>query len=175
MITNRISVLLPFFKGDSLESELGFVNYYHSHPTNRLLHTIAIPLLIFGLLTMTVSIDHRLSLFCSVFYCIILLLFDYQTAISYMILFGILYGPAIIFSSQGTKSNFYGLVIFFTGLMMQGIGHYKFQRSAPAFRLFDAIFTTPVFLMMYLITDHNKPFWNNVRKETEKWKQILNQ
>jgi uncharacterized membrane protein YGL010W len=66
-------------------------------------------------------------------------------------------------------------VIFFTGLMMQGIGHYKFQRSTPAFRLFDAIFTTPVFLMMYLITDHNKPFWNNVRKETEKWKQILNQ
>jgi hypothetical protein len=57
---------------------------------------------------------------------------------------------------------------------MQGIGHFKFQKSTPAFRTFEAIFTTPVFLMMYLITDHNKPFWQNVKKETNKWKQILN-
>ena len=57
---------------------------------------------------------------------------------------------------------------------MQGIGHYKFQQSAPAFRIFEAIFTTPVFLIMYFITDHNKPFWNNVKNETnsKKWKQM---
>jgi uncharacterized membrane protein YGL010W len=169
-----MSLLLPFFKGNSLESEFGFVNCYHSHPINRLLHTLAIPLQIFGVLTIASSIDYRLSLFFYIFYCAIIFLFDYKTAISYIILFGILYGPAIIFSSQGTRSIFYGLVIIFTGLIMQEFGHYKFQPSAGGFHLFSTIFTTPVFLMMYLITDHDKPFWNNVKKETNKWKQLLN-
>jgi len=174
MNSHRISLLRPFFKGNSLESEFGFVNYYHSHSMNRLLHTLAIPLLIFGILTITSSIDYRLSLFFYIFYCTILFLFDSTTAISYIILFGILYGPAIIFSSQGTRSIFHGFVIFFTGLIMQGFGHYIFQQSTPAFRVFEAVFTTPVFLMMYLITDHNQPFWNNVKKETNKWKEFLN-
>jgi uncharacterized membrane protein YGL010W len=171
----RISLLLPFFKGNSLESEFGFVNYYHSHPINRLLHTLAIPLLIFGSLTITYSIDYHLSLFFYIFYCAIIFLFDYQTAIVYIILFGVLFGPATIFSSKGTRSILHGFMVFFTGLILQGLGHYKFQNSTPAFRLFEAIFTTPVFLMMYLIDDHNKPFWKNVQKETNKWKQILNQ
>jgi uncharacterized membrane protein YGL010W len=174
MSSQTIFLLRPFFKGDSLESEFGFVNYYHSHPINRLLHTLAIPLLIFGILTITYSIDYRLSLAFYIFYCTIIFLFDYKTAISYIILFGILFGLTIIFSSQETKPIRNGLVIFFTGLIMQGIGHYQFQKSTPAFRVFEALFTTPVFLMMYLITDHNKPFWNNVKKETNKWKQILN-
>ncbi len=174
MSNNRMFLLRPFFKGNSLESEFGFVNYYHSHPINRLLHTLAVPLLIFGILTITYSIDYHLSLFFYIFYCTIIFLFDYKTAISYIILFGILFNLTIIFSSQGTKSILSGLVIFLTGLIMQGFGHYKFQQTAPAFRLFEAIFTTPVFLMIYLITDHNKPFWNNVKNETNKWKEILN-
>ncbi|CAF1413874.1 unnamed protein product [Adineta steineri] len=169
-----ISLLAPFFKGNSLESEFGFVNYYHSHRINRLLHTCAIPLLIFGILTMTYSIDYRLALFFYIFYCGIVFLFDSKTAISYMILFGILFNLTMNFSSQSTKSILYGFLIFFSGLIIQGFGHYKFQQSPPAFRLFEAIFTTPIFLMMYIITDHNKPFWNNVQKETNKWKQILN-
>ena len=174
MSNNKISLLLPFFKENTLESELGFVNYYHSHPINRLLHTLAIPLLIFGILTITYSIDYRLSLIFYLFYCSTIFLFDTKTALSYTILFGILFGSVMIFASQGSKSIINGIVIFFTGLIMQGIGHFVFQQSSPAFRIFEAIFTTPVFLMMYIITDHNKPFWNNVKNETNKWKQILN-
>jgi uncharacterized membrane protein YGL010W len=169
-----MSSLRPFFKGDTLESEFGFVNYYHSHPINRLLHTLAIPLLIFGILSITYSIDYRLSLLFYIFYCSTIFLFNTKTAISYTILFGVLFGSVIIFFSLGSKSIFHGLVIFFTGLIMQGIGHFIFQQSSPAFRIFEAIFTTPIFLMMNLITDHNTPFWNNVKNETNKWKQILN-
>ncbi|UJR15862.1 hypothetical protein I4U23_002788 [Adineta vaga] len=166
-------LLLPFFKGKSLESEFGFVNYYHSQPINRLLHTVAIPLLIFGILTMTYSIDYRLSIFFSIFYCAIVGLFNYKIALLYTILFGILFCSTIITCSHNMKSMFSGLFIFFFGLILQGLGHYIFQQYAPAFRLFEAIFTTPVFLMTYLITDHKSPFWNNVQNETNKWKQIL--
>ena len=166
-----IALLLPFFKGNSLESEFGFVNYYHSHPTNRLLHTLAIPLLIFGILTITYSIDYRLSLFFCVFYCTIIFLFDYTTTIAYVILFGALFNLTILFSSHNSNSMAHGLIIVVTGLIMQGIGHYKFQQSAPAFRLFEAIFTTPAFLIMYLITDHTQPFWNNVQNETIQWRE----
>lgn len=174
MNNNRLSLLLPFFKGDSLESEFGFVNYYHSHSINRLLHTIAIPLLIFGILTIIGSINYYLAVVFCTLYCTIICLFDYKTALAYIILFIVLFDQAIIFSSQGTNSILYGSIIFFLGLSMQGLGHYKFQKYAPAFRLFEAIFTTPTFLMMYLINDHNQPFWNNVKKETIKWKEILN-
>ena len=167
----RISLLLPFFKGDSLASEFAFVNYYHSHPINRLLHTLAMPLLIFGVLTMFSSIDYKLSLIFWIFYCSVIYLFDQRTSIAFFILFGILLGPATIFSSQGIL---YGFGVFFTGLLLQGLGHFQFEKASPAFRIFEAIFTTPAFLMMYLITDHTKPFWNDVKNETNKWKQILN-
>lgn len=173
MGTHMTPLLLPLFKGNSLESEFGFVNYYHAHPINRLLHTLALPLLIFGLLSITSCIDYRLSLFFYISYCAVMFLFDYKTAVSYIILFGVLYGPAIIFTSQGIRSVFYAIAVFATGLIMQGLGHFQVQKSAPAFRLFEAIFTTPAFLMMYLITDHNQPFWINVKKETNKWKQLL--
>lgn len=169
-----IAFLLPFFKGKTLESEFGFVNYYHSQPINRALHTFAIPLLVFGILTMTYSIDYRLSILFSIAYCIVVFLFDSKTALAYVLLFGTLFYLMIISSSQIRPSIFSGFVIFFFGLILQGLGHYIFQQSAPAFRSFEAIFTTPVFLMMYLITDHNSPFWKNVQNETNKWKQILN-
>jgi uncharacterized membrane protein YGL010W len=174
MSNGAMFVLFPFFKGNSIESEFGFVNYYHFHPMNRLLHTLAVPLLIFGIFTTTYSIDYRLSLLFYIGYCTIVLLFDYKVAKAYFILFGLLFILAIIFSSSRRLPILYGIVIFFIGLIIQGIGHFIFEKSTPAFRIFEAIFTTPVFLMMYLITDHNKPFWHNVEKETNKWKEILN-
>lgn len=167
------SILLRFFQGHSLESEFGFVNYYHSHPVNRLLHTLAIPFLVFGLLTLTSSIDYRFSFVFSIFYCSVIFLFDVRAAYAFIILFGVLFGPSVIFATQGLRSIFYGIGIFFTGLLMQGFGHYQFEASPPAFRAFEAIFTTPVFLMMYLISDHRKSFWKRVKEETAKWKENL--
>ena len=175
-VVNKMATtfLLPFFKGRTLESEFGFVNYYHSQPMNRALHTCAIPLLIFGILTMTYSIDYHLSILFSIAYCVVVFLFDSKTALAYILLFSALFCSMIISSSQNHPSIFSGFVIFFSGLILQGLGHYIFQQSAPAFRSFEAIFTTPVFLMMYLITDHKSPFWKNVQNETNKWKQMLN-
>ena len=171
----RIFLLLrPFFKGNSLESEFGFVNYYHSDPINQLLHTLAIPLLIFGILTSLSSINYHLVLLFSIFYCAIIFLFEYRIGIAYTILFSVLFGPAVIFSTQGRTSIIHGLIIFFSGLIMQGLGHYQFQGFTPAFRLFEAIFTTPAFLMAHLIIDHEKAFWKNVEKETQRWGEILN-
>jgi len=169
-----IPILPKYFKGDSLESEFGFVNYYHCHPINRFLHTIAIPFLIIGLLTLFSSIDYRLAIIFSIFYCSIVCLFDKQIAIIFVVLFGILFLPSIsIVDSQGFKAIFYGFGILLTGFSMQGIGHYQFQAGPPAFRPFEAVFTTPVFLVMYLISNQNDPFWIQVKYETEKWKKLL--
>ncbi|CAF2628961.1 unnamed protein product [Rotaria sp. Silwood2] len=168
-----LQLLHPFFKGNSLESEFGFVNYYHCHPINRLLHTIALPFLIFSLLSITYSIDYRLSLLFYAVYCTIISIINIKSGLAFIALFGLIFGPAKIFSSQGIITIFYALLIILAALTLQIIGHYKFQKSAPAFRLFEAIFVTPTFLMMYLITNHNETFWNDVRKETNKWKQIL--
>lgn len=169
----RLFILSPFLKGDSFEDEFGFVNYYHHHPVNRLLHIIAIPFLIFSLLTITFSIDYRLSLLFYISYCMVIFIFDVKCGLAYLFLFTLLIGPAKLFSSQGTASIVYSLLIFFTALIVQGIGHFQFEKAAPAFRLFEAIFTTPAFLMMYLIIDHNKQFWNDVESETNKWKKLL--
>ncbi|CAF1029564.1 unnamed protein product [Rotaria sp. Silwood1] len=168
-----LQLLYPFFKGNSLESEFGFVNYYHCHPINRLLHIITLPFLIFSLLSITYMIDYRLSLLFYVVYCTVIFIIDIKSGVAFLILFALIFGPAKIFSSQGILTIFYGLLIILTALIIQGIGHYIFQKSAPAFRLFEAIFITPTFLMMYLITNHNETFWNNVKNETNKWKQIL--
>ena len=165
----RLSLLRPFFKGDSLESEFAFVNYYHSQPINRLLHTLAIPLLIFGILTITSSISSQLSLAFVIFYCLIVSLYDYKAALGYLILFGMIFILTTIVSTRVS----YGLLVFMIGLIMQGLGHYVFQKYSPAFRLFEAVFTTPVFLMMSLINDHNQPFWKNLKSETIKWEKLL--
>lgn len=164
-----MSILRRFFKGNTLESEFGFVNYYHSEPINRLLHTLAIPLLLFGTLTMISSISSQLSLVFVIFYCLIVCLFDLKAALAYLILFGIL----AIGSSQIMLPISYGLIVFMTGLIMQGLGHYVFQRHSPAFRLFEAIFTTPIFLMMNLIDNHQEEFWKNIQNETIKWEKLL--
>lgn len=160
-------VLRRFFKGETLESEFGFVNYYHSHFINRLLHTLAIPLLLFGILTITASINAQIPLIFAIFYCLIVCLFDYKTALAYAVLFATLF---MIISSQGIH---YGLIAFVLGLIMQGLGHYVFQGYSPAFRPFEAIFTTPVFLMMNLINDHHQPFWQNIENETINWEKLL--
>ncbi|CAF1070566.1 unnamed protein product [Rotaria magnacalcarata] len=168
-----LPLLYPFFKGESLENEFGFVNYYHNNPINRFLHTLTLPLLIFSLLTITHSIDYRLCMLFYLVYCAIIFIFDIKTGLAFFSLFALLYVPATVFSSQGILASFYGSLIFFTALIIQGVGHYIFQQGAPAFRLFEATFTTPAYLMMYLITNHNDIFWNNVKNETSKWKQIL--
>lgn len=167
------TLLQPFFKGNSLASELGFVHHYHFHRANRLLHTLAIPLLIFGLLTVCYSIDYRLALLFYTLYCTVVLLFDYKTALAYVVLFGALFYSASVFTPRSTTPALTGSAVFFFGLILQGLGHFVFERSSPAFRLFEAVFTTPVFLMLYLITDKNEPLWANIQEETRQWKRIL--
>lgn len=166
-----MTILRPFFKGETLESEFGFVNYYHSHSINRLLHTLAIPLLLFGIVTITTSISSQLPVIFAIFYCFIVCLFDYKTAVAYAVLFMTI----MIISVQIVPPVSYGVMAFMLGLIMQGLGHFVFQGYSPAFRLFEAIFTTPVFLMMNLISDHHGLFWKNVENETMNWKKILRQ
>lgn len=173
MTSTTLPVLRPFFKGNTLESEFGFVHCYHYHPINLLLHIIAMPILIFSLLTITFTIDYRLCLLFYVLYCTAIFTIDIKTSLAYFCLFGLLLIPAITFSTHGTSPILYGVLIFLTSLICQGLGHYIFEKAAPAFRLFEAMITTPTFLMMYVISNRNQTFWNDVKNETDKWRQML--
>ncbi|CAF1174823.1 unnamed protein product [Didymodactylos carnosus] len=179
-------LLKPFFKGDSLANEFGFVNYYHSNKINRILHVVALPFLVIAVLMFAQLIDHLLpkslplkfSFVFAVLYCILFFLYDRRVGIAYTVLFGFLWWPTITFAGHLSflHSLVYAVFILLFAQLVQFIGHIGFQLQSPAFRFFEATVTTPAFLMLHMLnglTGYKEDFFKEIRKETQQWKEQL--
>eukprot|EP01080_Neovahlkampfia_damariscottae_P011634 gene11634-4875_t len=158
--------------------EFSFISWYHSHKINQLLHQISIILIWFWIICLTcryeISSGYNLSHFVLVFYSILFISFDFVVGFAHVVLFCIYYQPALYFMKNIWISATWWQIIFIILLLLslQLFGHLIFQRSFPAFRLFEATVTTPFFMMFLLInsiTGYKQQFITEVMKNKSKW------
>lgn len=162
---------LPFFvnQGTLLE-DLSFSYYFHSDMMNQILHFGSL-LLLFASLAMFLASKSILSAIC-IFLC-------YASFLSYLdfysgICYGVWFSICILFGCfMDDYIMTYICSLFWLFLPpFQLFGHIFYERKLPAFRPFEALFTTPL-LMMLMATNYffgwNEGILLEIRTNSAKW------
>ena len=155
-LISSICIQFGLFKGQSLAEELGFVRYFHNQPVNVYLHVVG-----FHFFALMAIIFARL-LFSGLDYLLVFLYVAGMTMMDYPfgvvgivagIVFGFLDYIAITIMTRYTASyaGLFAVIFGAIGGALQLIGHIFVDRSQPAFRMFEAFFTTPFYLYLYLM------------------------
>ena len=141
-----------FYIGSTVEEELAFSNFYHSHRANRFIHQIS--LVIQSVLLPNLLTNAAESKFAGLAFAAIYFLPNSSVNVpSALLYFALMVGGALLPRQgsliAGTSRRQVAAVIIC--LISQGAGHLCFQGARPAFRLFEAAVSTPVLMGMYCL------------------------
>eukprot|EP01012_Entosiphon_sulcatum_P051653 TRINITY_DN7093_c0_g1_i1.p1 TRINITY_DN7093_c0_g1~~TRINITY_DN7093_c0_g1_i1.p1 ORF type:complete len:209 (+),score=32.91 TRINITY_DN7093_c0_g1_i1:22-627(+) len=149
----------PHFKKQNLLDDLSFSCYYHFTRTNQILHLCTLPVAWFGIFTLLHVADPTgfLGLILAVIYpfhlmrlhavggCFWAVLLTVALASSYLFLHSV--GAEC--TESGRCGLAYGVALAcLSALLLQVLGHVAFEKRLPAFRIYEAVFTTPLFLAL---------------------------
>jgi hypothetical protein len=158
-----------FFIGQDLIDEYSFANYFHHSSYNKLTH-------LSSTLFFPVSVSLILSTFISpilgygflITFSVIKMILNLKVGIIYLLFWLLIVNFYNSFNIE-TKLHFY-LILFMGPYLL--LSHATFERSLPAFRMFEAQILTPVLLMLWVLTFFGIGVddWNEIEKQTPKWK-----
>jgi uncharacterized membrane protein YGL010W len=166
MIPERFVKIWPqFAKGENattLIDDLSFSYYYHSQGLNQVLHLISLLSIYASIAILTASVwpcastlhINFLGVLLLLPYSTIMLFMEWVSGLFYAIWFLLwILVSAPISEGQSFTAVFVPslLVIIFMPLL-QLIGHFFYERRLPGFKVFEALFTTPCFLMLRVFT-----------------------
>jgi uncharacterized membrane protein YGL010W len=148
-----LEMFRQFFIGTSIVDELSFSNYYHKHPTNRQLHQLS---LVAQAVLLPILLASALDSPAAGLVFSALVFWPYSTlnlpaAFLYLTLTltGTLLSSLLDASGKTTASVI--IVVLVLLLLSQLAGHLVYEAKRPAFRLFEAIVSTPVLMGMFLV------------------------
>jgi uncharacterized membrane protein YGL010W len=151
-LLERVLVYYRLFKGSTLDEELGFVRYFHNHPINVALHLLGFPLLLFALfLLLGYDPVAGLPMYAPlvVLWVLGFLMLDVTVGVCWAAVFAGLHHAVVTIHARAPEDVAeIALLAAIAGLVAQGVGHVRYDRSLPAFRLFEAFFTTPFYVML---------------------------
>ena len=146
----RLLVAAGLFAGESLADELAFIRHFHHHPRNLLLHHLGFPLTLLGALVLASSVSIAGvpgHVVLAVLYTLGFLALDRLVGLGYALVFVLLGGAVSWIRARGGGWPI-GLGLLLTGGATQVLGHVIYERALPAFRAFEALFTTPFYLLL---------------------------
>ncbi|KAL4469653.1 hypothetical protein ABPG72_013418 [Tetrahymena utriculariae] len=160
------------FKGQCLEEEMAFANYYHLENTNRVLHLFCY-IATFSLLSAQIG-DYLGIIGSCLWYAFFFLVYS-KISIAITIFY---LGTAHLI--KPLLSNVFPIYFFPLAVLMfqvfQFLGHYYIEKKFPAFRVFEATVITPITIALTLLNEI-VPFQRELVKEilkyTELWKSKL--
>ena len=169
-------VRTSLFKGQNLIEEMSFVRYFHNHPWNVLLHLIGFHFFLFGVLLLLKQFSYS--------YCDLLLVVSYSFGylaldvctgcIGSFFTFMLYYAASSVSASSSIIMTSTPVALLFIALggAIQLVGHIIFDKSQPAFRFFEAFFTTPFFLYLNVlfIMGFQKKMNEEIVNKTSMWK-----
>ena len=174
-------VRLGLFKGKTLVEELAFVRYFHYHPKNVLLHRIGFHFFFYALLS---ALEIPCSLLgARLWVPVLALVVAYSAGFMLLDLLAGLLGTAALTSVAAAVLLVYRVLPGFfllaavlavvVGGSTQLFGHIYFDKSQPAFRAFEAFFTTPFYLYLSLLfqcCNYKPTLREAIRQKTQDWK-----
>jgi uncharacterized membrane protein YGL010W len=151
-LLERVLVYYRLFKGATLDEELSFVRYFHNHPANVALHLLGFPLVALGLcLLLGYDTVHGVRLYVplAAAWLLAFAMLDVTVAVAWTAVFAGLHHVVLAIHTHAPEEVpelAVGAMVL--GVAAQGVGHIRYDRSLPAFRVFEAIFTTPFYVML---------------------------
>eukprot|EP00742_Colponemidia_sp_Colp-10_P009227 GILJ01010046.1.p1 GENE.GILJ01010046.1~~GILJ01010046.1.p1 ORF type:complete len:181 (+),score=20.36 GILJ01010046.1:57-599(+) len=174
-------ISMGLFKGKTLAEELAFVRWYHKHPINLTLHTIGVPFLLYSIFALlhcvklytspsfTIHLSHVFSLLYVVGFTSLDLLAGFCSI-------SVFYWMHQLLDYADATSQ-YWLIAFSAALfaaVTQLTGHFKYEKDSPAFRFFEAVFTTPFFILLNIlfVIGWKPKFYKQIKTLTPMWKGV---
>ena len=167
----KFCVSTGLFKGSSLAEELAFVRYFHNRKENVWLHILGFHFFCCALLSLLKFVSSYLEILFITLYISGLIALDVYT--------GVLGGCilAVCFYAVELVYNSFSIISIVTGFGTVGgafqlFGHIYYDKSQPAFRFFEAFFTTPFYLYLYVLTTFgiHLAWYDEIKKATMMWK-----
>jgi uncharacterized membrane protein YGL010W len=136
-----------------LIDDLSFSYYFHSQDSNQFLHLTSILLIFFSLAIALAFVWAPagvpvVGIAFFVVYASIMITMEYVSGLAYAAWFAASLTAAPFFLQFGQSAWIPALVAVVVLPLMQLVGHVCIERRLPAFRLFEATLTTPLFLMI---------------------------
>mmetsp|Transcript_61932 Transcript_61932/g.91965 ORF Transcript_61932/g.91965 Transcript_61932/m.91965 type:complete len:189 (-) Transcript_61932:613-1179(-) len=163
------------FKGRTLDEELAYVRYFHNHPTNVLLHTIFAHLLLLSFLALVRVVGHHtLDVVVVAAYSIGFMKLDVLTGtlgcIAFVTTDAVL--RHIVIPLPYPANIAVVILCAALGGGMQLLGHIHYDKSMPAFRAFEAFFTTPFYLYLSILfrLGYKEQWRRRIEAKTMMWK-----
>lgn len=170
------------FKGKDLIEELAFVRYFHHNHINVVLHILGFHLLLVGFLLLLYLISplHLLDIYFILCYTAGMVLMDDfggvcpTSAVILLLCAGVARCTGSYCSSPGLAASIAALLAA-SSAVLQFYGHIYCDKSQPAFRVFEAFFTTPYYLHLYICckvykSKANAKKMEQVVKKTMMWR-----
>lgn len=172
----RFCVRADLFKGEDLAEELGFVRYFHYHPVNVALHLVGFHLLFLSVLMFLARVCAGVDCALVALYVAGMLALEAPRAgvgacaaasLSPLCLLArrlLLCEPSFPYLCLGSAA---------LGGSLQLLGHIHYDRSQPAFRAFEAFFTTPFYLYLQslsALTGYRADLMRAVRGRSLRWR-----
>ena len=166
----EICVSCGLFKGKTLTEELAFVRYFHNKPENVWLHIIGFHCLMTSVLVLLKYFNTSIEIIVLLLYAIMLLLLDLITGIIGCTFLICCYYIVEYLSSYSIIPTV--LLFGSIGGALQIFGHVFYDKSQPAFRFFEAFFTTPFYLYLYILTScgMHLDWYEDIKNKTMMWK-----
>lgn len=155
--------------GGNIKEELSFVHYYHHHKMNQILHMVSLFFIHYVAISYLKNLHHfsiNLSFLLASIYFLFFSYLDLFVGLLYLSIFILHYFSSIQINLFLTIF----LIVFF--LLGQLLGHLVFEKKFPAFRLFEAGFTTPFFCLLRILFffGYKNDLFEEIKVLTPKWK-----
>lgn len=152
---HKLCVQFGLFKGKNIVEELAFVRYFHNQPVNVHLHIVGFHFLAFMVLLVCLLLCPGSDLVVVGIYGTGMTLIDYPNGLVGLFVF-------VVFSVLDYCARYVALSYSFynalgiaassgaAGGVLQLFGHIYIDHSQPAFRAFEAFFSTPYYLYLFI-------------------------
>ena len=175
----RLCVRVGLFKGKNLAEELGFVRYFHYHPANVALHLVGFHLFLVSVLMLLARV-HAIADWALVLLYVIGMLALEAPHVAVGTCAAVVLSALCLLTRQllllrGASFPFISVGSAAIGGALQLWGHVYYDRSQPAFRAFEAFFTTPFYLYLHslwALTGYRSDLMHDVRGCTLRWKGV---
>jgi uncharacterized membrane protein YGL010W len=167
-----------FANGGTLIDDLSFSYYFHQSGINQLFHfvsTMIIYVSIIILLSAIYSPNNIPILAITLFvpYAIMMIVLEFMCGLLYSTWFTLwlIISPYLLHEKDNQLIPIICLVFLVVFPLLQLLGHVLIERRMPGFRVFEIIFTTPIFLMIRLLVvlGFMTNIWEVIKIKSSQW------